>query len=99
MQDTTLKSITATVQNGVAKADGKFWITETDVHFAPYNKDFGPGPLKIERSSISRVEKCSGKGAGILPITSDAIEVSLHDGSTYQFIVSNPDELIVLLSQ
>ncbi|MCG7650709.1 MULTISPECIES: hypothetical protein [Alteromonas] len=99
MQDATLKSITATVQNGVAKADGKFWITETDIHFAPYNKDYGLGPLKIERSSISKVEKCLGKGAGILPITSDAIEVSLLDGSTFQFIVSNPNELVVLLSK
>ena len=99
MQDATLKSITATVQNGVAKADGKFWITETDIHFAPYNKDYGLGPLKIERSSISKVEKCLGKGAGILPITSDAIKVSLLDGSTFQFIVSNPNELVVLLSK
>ncbi|OFC71457.1 hypothetical protein [Alteromonas confluentis] len=99
MQDATLKSTTATVQNGVAKADGKFWITETEIHFSPYNKDFGLGPLKIERSSISKVEKCSGKGAGILPITTDAIEVSLLDGSSFQFIVSNPNELIVLLGK
>ncbi|QCZ94670.1 hypothetical protein [Salinimonas iocasae] len=99
MQDATLKSITATFQNGVAKADGKFWITETDIHFAPYNKDYGLGPLKIERSSISKVKKCSGKGAGILPITFDAIEVSLLDDSIYQFIVSNPNELVVLLSK
>ena len=99
MQDATLRSMTATVQNGVAKADGKFWITETDIHFAPYNKDYGLGPLKIERSSISKVEKCLGKGAGILPITSDAIEVSLLDGRTFQFIVSNPNELVVLLSK
>ena len=99
MQDATLKSITATVQNGVAKADGKFWITETNIHFSPYNKGYGLGPLKIERSSISKVEKCSGKGAGILPITSDAIKVSLLDGSTFQFIVSNPNELVVFLSK
>ena len=35
MQSKIVKSTTATIQNGVMKADGKFWITQTDLNFEP----------------------------------------------------------------
>ncbi|WP_349665938.1 hypothetical protein [Pseudoalteromonas sp. S3776] len=44
------------------------------------------------------MSKCNGKVAGILPYTHDAIEVVLKDGNKYQFIVSNADEWIKLLT-
>ena len=38
MQKNTVKSITATMQNEVAKADGGFWVTQSEVNFTPFNK-------------------------------------------------------------
>lgn len=99
MQEDTVKSTIATIQNGVAKGDGKLWVTENAVNFESFNKGAGLGSYKIERKLISKVDKCLGKGAGIIPLTSDAIEISLQDGSTHQFIVSNPSEWISLLNK
>ncbi|MBE0365653.1 hypothetical protein PULV_b0273 [Pseudoalteromonas ulvae UL12] len=92
MQGITIKSTIATIQSGVARADGNFWATESEVTFEPFNKNSGFGPHKIERDSILKVDKCLGKGAGIVPLTSDAIEISLQDGTAFQFIISNPNE-------
>ncbi|ENN96992.1 MULTISPECIES: hypothetical protein [Pseudoalteromonas] len=98
MQAITIKSTTATIQKGTIKADGKFWLTNTDIHFAPFNAQFGLGPYTFSRREIVKVSKCTGKVAGILPYTHDAIEVVLKDDNNYQFIVSNADEWIKLLT-
>ncbi|OZG72658.1 hypothetical protein BTA51_14100 [Hahella sp. CCB-MM4] len=99
MESNRLKESTATIQNGVARADGKLCVTESHIHFEPYNKEFGLGPYELERKTVSKVEKCWGKGGGILPITSEAIKITLIDGTEYQFILANPEEWISLLGK
>ena len=98
MQSKIVKSTTATIQNGVMKADGKFWITQTNVNFEPFNEKLGLEPHTIPRNTILNVVECKGKGAGLIPITADAIEVFTQDGSSYQFILSNPSDWITILS-
>lgn len=98
MHAITIKSSIATIQQGTIKADGRFWLTNTDIHFAPFNTQFGLGPYMFARREIVKVSKCTGKVAGILPYTRDAIEIVLKDGNKYQFIVSNADEWIKLLT-
>lgn len=99
MQENIIKSSVATIQNGVARADGTLCITEKYINFAPYNKELGLGPYELKRREVSKVEKCLGKGGGFLPVTSEAIQITLADGSEYQFILSNPKEWISLLSK
>lgn len=98
MQAITIKSTTATIQKGAIKADGKFTLTDSDVTFTPFNMQFGLGPYTFARHEIVKVSKCLGTGAGIFPLTQDAIEVVLKDNSNYQFIVSNAEEWIKLLT-
>lgn len=62
MDDGYIKSATATVQNGVAKADGKLSVTTSSIHFEPYNKEFGLGPYELDRNAVVKVKKCWGKG-------------------------------------
>jgi len=64
MQETFIKSSVATIQNGVARADGKLWVTENRIHFEPYNKELGSGPYNLEQKAVSKAEKCLGKGGG-----------------------------------
>ncbi|MFB2780260.1 hypothetical protein ACE017_13945 [Shewanella mangrovisoli] len=98
MQESLIKSAIATVQNGVARADGQLSVTEQMVCFSPYNKTLGLGPYQLQRKDIAKVESCWGKGGGILPVTSDAIKITLIDGSVYQFILASPQEWLNLLS-
>lgn len=98
MHAITIKSSIATIQQGTIKADGRFWLTNTDIHFAPFNAQFGLGPYMFAQREIVKVSKCTGKVAGILPYIRDAIEIVLKDGNKYQFIVSNADEWIKLLT-
>ncbi len=98
MQETIIKSSVTTIQNGVARADGKLYVTENSINFDPYNKKLGLGPYELKRRDVSKVGKCLGKGGGIVPVTSDAIQITLVDGSEYQFILSNPKEWLSLLS-
>jgi hypothetical protein len=97
MNNKILKSSTATYQSGVAKADGKFYVTQGEVRFEPYNERAGLGPYTLTRSAIVKIEKSVGTGAGILPLTSDAITITLENEDTYDFILANPDEWIRLL--
>lgn len=97
MNNKILKSSTATYQGGVAKADGKFYVTQGEVRFEPYNESAGLGPYTFTRSAIVKIEKSAGRGAGILPLTSAAITITLDNEDTYDFILANPDEWIRLL--
>ena len=99
MNAITIKSTTATIQQGAIKADGRFWLTNIDIHFAPFNAQFGLGPYTFSRREIVKVSKCTGKVVGILPYTHDAIEIVLKDDAKYQFIVSNPIEWVKLINQ
>ncbi|EGM69539.1 hypothetical protein [Shewanella sp. HN-41] len=98
MQEAPIKSSVATSQNGVARADGKLSVTEHLICFSPYNKTLGLGPYELQRKDIAKVEQCWGKGGGILPVTSDAIKITLVDGSVYQFILASPQEWVNLLN-
>ncbi|MFV0597451.1 hypothetical protein [Shewanella sp.] len=97
MQESLIKSAIAMAQEGVARADGQLSVTEQMVCFSPYNKTLGLGPYKLQRKNIAKVEPYWGKGGGILPVTSDAIKITLDDGSAYQFILANPQEWLSLL--
>lgn len=99
MQENIIKSSVATIQNGVARADGKLYVTEKNIHFEPYNKELGLGPYELDRGEVSKVEKYLGKGGGFIPVTTDAIKITLNGGSEYRFILTNPKEWISLLSK
>lgn len=99
MQENIIKSSVATIHNGVARADGTLYLTENNIHFKPYNKELGLGPYELDRGKVSKVEKYLGKGGGIIPVTTDAIKITLNDGSVYQFILANPKGWISLLSK
>ncbi|MCL1121279.1 hypothetical protein N7V09_14885 [Shewanella seohaensis] len=97
MQENLIRSAIATAQDGVARADGQLTVTDQMVCFSPYNKTLGLGPYQLQRKDIAKVESCWGKGGGILPVTSDAIKITLDDGSVYQFILANSQEWLNLL--
>lgn len=94
-----IKKVSATVQQGVAKADGQVTLTQLQLGFTPYNETLGLGPYTVILSDIASVEKSVAKGAGILPLSSEAISISCKDGSRYEFILANADEWVSLLSQ
>ncbi|MDF0534186.1 hypothetical protein KDN34_15245 [Shewanella yunxiaonensis] len=93
-QDSLIKSTPATVQLGVAKADGRLVLEHQRLTFEPFNRQLGMGPYQIALSSIVSAKKCRGTAAGVFPISCDALELQLQDGSVYQFIVANPQEWI-----
>ncbi|MDG9669335.1 hypothetical protein ONV78_16465 [Hahella sp. CR1] len=89
-----IKSSTSTIQRGVAKADGKLWMTAETLHFAPYNEDFGLGPYNIPLTDIAKVEKHS-----IPPLLPEGFKVTLMNDHTYQFIVANSETWIELVEK
>ena len=93
-----IKSSIATVQNGVARADGKLQLTEFEVIFEPFNQEFGLGPYQFKRAEIAAVGKCLGKGGGIIPITTEAIRITLQSEQVYEFIIAQPSQWIALLA-
>ncbi|MFC3033948.1 hypothetical protein ACFOEE_15625 [Pseudoalteromonas fenneropenaei] len=99
MATTDLYSSTATIQIGAAKADGKLSLTTTYLQFEPFNKQLPLGPYQFARSNIINAEKCLGKGAGFLPLTTDAFRVTFQDGKTIEFIVADAQSWLKQLSQ
>ena len=93
-----IKSSIATVQNGVARADGKLQLTESEVIFEPFNQELGLGPYQFKRAEIAAVGKCLGKGGGIIPITTEAIRITLHSEQVYEFIIAQPSQWIAFLA-
>jgi hypothetical protein len=88
----------ATFQQGVAKSDGRLTISIDSVSFAPFNEQTNLGVVEFAISEIANVARSKGTGAGILPISSDAIKVTLDNGKEYEFIVSEPQQWIDALS-
>jgi hypothetical protein len=80
-----IRSSVATAQVGVARADGKLSLTDSEVTFVPFNEQFGLGPYRFKRNEITSVVKCFGKGGGIIPVTTDAIRVTLSNEFYYEF--------------
>lgn len=97
MSETVLQSTVATAQHGVARADGELSVTAQHLSFTPFNRQLGLGPYQIPRDEIVAVERCTAKGAGILPLTNDAIRLTLNNGQAYQFIVAHPEQWATLL--
>ncbi|MGI2260062.1 hypothetical protein [Shewanella sp. GXUN23E] len=90
----TLKSAFATLQIGAARSDGTLYLTNTEVLFEPLSKALSLGRCRFSRQAISEVQQCLGKGAGILPLTRDAIRITLNSGEHYEFVLANPDQWI-----
>ncbi|WP_462164223.1 PH domain-containing protein [Pseudoalteromonas xiamenensis] len=99
MTQNVLFSSPASIQMGAAKADGKLSLTDSQLHFEPSNKMLPLGPYHFERSDITHIEKCTGKGAGFIPITTDAFRVTIHDSKRIEFIVADVDAWISLLAE
>lgn len=97
MQEQILKSTYASFQNGAIRSEGKLIVTDTEVSFDPFSEALSLGPYKLDRQSIAKVEQCMGMAGGILPITSDAIRITLSNNDSYEFILANPKEWIACL--
>ncbi len=97
MQEQILKSTYASFQHGAIRSDGKLFVTDSEVSFEPFGKVLSLGPYKLNRHSIAKVERCTGKAGGIMPITSDAIRITLSNNDSYEFILANPKEWIACL--
>ncbi|MDV6251220.1 hypothetical protein [Vibrio sp. EA2] len=94
MSGEIIKSSAATIQVGVARADGKLSLTDTEFIFEPYNQKLALGPYILKRKEIISVEKCIGKGAGLMPVTSEAIRITLSDKRAYEFIIAEPNQWV-----
>ncbi|WP_319554072.1 hypothetical protein [Vibrio sp.] len=94
MSGEIIKSSVATIQVGVARADGKLSLTDAEVIFEPYNQKIALGPYILQRDEIVSVEKCIGKGAGLMPVTNDAIRITLSDERTFEFIIAEPNQWV-----
>ncbi|ANQ17030.1 hypothetical protein [Vibrio natriegens] len=94
-----IKSAAATIQVGVARADGKLSLTDTEVIFKPYNQKLAFGPYILKRDEIVSVEKCIGKGAGIMPVTSEAIRITLSDQRAFEFVIAEPNHWLAALGE
>ena len=94
----TIKSAVATIQVGAVKSDGDLMLTDTEVIFEPFNLQFGLGPYRFERNSIASVSKCLGKGGGVIPISCDAMRISLSNKQVFEFIIASPEQWISDLS-
>jgi hypothetical protein len=97
MQAQILKSSYASFQYGAVRSDGKLLVTDSEVSFEPFGKALNLGPYKLHRQSIAKVEQCAGMAGGIMPITSDAICITLANDDSYEFILANPKEWIAYL--
>ncbi|WP_105255293.1 hypothetical protein [Pseudoalteromonas sp. T1lg75] len=92
MSAPVLKSANATAQCGVARADGELILTESELQFSPFNETFGLGPYAFSRSSIATVQSTSAKGGGVIPLSNEAIKITLINGQAYEFILANSQQ-------
>lgn len=91
------KKVLATAQHGAAHCDGYLSLSANELHFAPFNQAYGLGPYHIKRNEISKVETTTGKGAGFIPLVSEAIRITMADSREYQFILAEPNNWLTLL--
>ncbi|MEM0515971.1 hypothetical protein WCN91_11190 [Pseudoalteromonas sp. YIC-827] len=97
MSASILKSAKVTAQQGVARADGELVLTESELQFSPFNKKYGLGPYAFSRANITEVQRTRGKGGGIIPLSSEAIKITLINGQAYEFILANPQQWLETL--
>ncbi|MBD1584171.1 hypothetical protein [Pseudoalteromonas sp. S16_S37] len=91
MQEQIILSSSATNQVGAAKCDGTLSITNDHLEFKPINTQINLGTIKIERSEIVSAKSCLATGGGIIPISTDAIKVTLKNKKQYEFILTNKE--------
>jgi hypothetical protein len=99
MTETAGFSSTASIQMGAARADGRLSLSATQLKFEPFNKTLPLGPYTFELSDIVLVEKCLGKGAGFIPVTTEAMRIVFNNDKKIEFIVSETQEWINKLQQ
>lgn len=98
MPSDRVKSSFASIQLGAGHSDGTLTLTADYLQFEPFNQQYGLSGQQLSRADIVKAEPCWGKGAGFIPLTSEAIQISLKDGTQHQFIVTKADEWIAVLS-
>lgn len=94
---TQLKSCYATLQLGVAKADGRLTLTDHLLHFEALNKQLQLGSYAIKLESIVHAEKSYAKAAGIIPINRSSIKIKTQENHNIEFILAEPDEWLSFL--
>ena len=97
MSELMIKSTVASLQSGAVRVDGKLVMFESKVQFEPFNPQAYLGPYTFKTDSIVHVERCLGKGAGVFPVTTDAIRITLDSGDEYEFIVAYADDWVEML--
>ncbi|WP_440056159.1 hypothetical protein ACSLBF_08410 [Pseudoalteromonas sp. T1lg65] len=98
MNESTTMSTFATIQQGVAHADGILTLSEDLVRFTANNTQLGLGPIEFSRDSIQSITRCFAKGGGFIPVGRDSIEIRLKNDKKYQFILAEPHSWIDELS-
>ncbi|NOU49286.1 hypothetical protein HG263_01795 [Pseudoalteromonas sp. JBTF-M23] len=91
MQEQIILSSSAINQVGAAKCDGTLSITTQHLEFKPLNTQLSLGSIKLDRNEIESAEPCIGTGGGIIPISADAIKITLKNKKQYEFILTNKE--------
>ncbi|MCE9678547.1 GRAM domain-containing protein [Shewanella sp. AS1] len=97
MEEGLNRTAPCSFQKGAIRVDGVLTLARHQLCFEPYSKSSPFGPYGIGMSQVVAVEPCWGKGAGILPITPDGMQLSLANKENYQFIAADIDEWIALI--
>jgi hypothetical protein len=89
----------ATLQMGAMRSDGRLSLNEHGLSFRPMSQSLSLGALSIALVDIVQVEQCIAKGAGFLPISEQAMRVSLISGKCYEFVLADQDKWVEVLTQ
>ena len=92
------KSGFATLQQGACRSDGTLSINNSEVTFEPLSSGPNLGRCQFNLNAIAGAKKCLGMGGGIIPVTGDAIRITLTDGKRIEFVLSNPDDWLTYLT-
>ncbi|QSX32233.1 hypothetical protein JYB87_10620 [Shewanella avicenniae] len=87
----------ATIQIGVARADGLLSLYGDDISFEPLNKQVGLGPFHLQRHDIKKVRRNISRGEHISSEDIDQLELEFTSGEVYRFIVNDSDKWFTLL--
>jgi hypothetical protein len=89
----------ATIQIGAMRSDGQLSLNEQGLSFKPASKSISLGALKIALSEVSQVEQCLAKGAGFLPISEQAMRVTLNTGKQYKFVLAEQESWVSAINE
>ncbi|ALO41736.1 hypothetical protein [Pseudoalteromonas phenolica] len=88
----------ATIQIGAMRSDGQLSLNEQGLSFKPASKSLSLGVLKIALSEVSQVELCLAKGAGFMPISEQAMRVTLNTGKQYEFVLAEQESWVIAIN-